>query len=63
MQGDEDNAENDVTGHRGEEEDDEGPGAAEAGDVIGDALAEGFLLVDEVVGVAVGAAEMTFWAL
>ena len=33
--------------------DDEGPGAAEAGDVVGDALAEsGFLLVDEFVGIA-----------
>ena len=38
------------------EGDDEGPGAAEAGDVVGDAFAEGFLFVDEFVGIAHGAA-------
>ena len=37
------------------EGDDEGPGAAEAGDLVRDAFAEGFLLVDEFVGVAIGA--------
>ena len=48
-------AEDDVSGHGAKEEDDEGPGAAEAGDVVGDALAEGFLLVDEFIGTTYGA--------
>jgi hypothetical protein len=56
VQGDQRDAEDDVTGHGGQEEDDEGPGAAEAGDVVGDAFAEGLAFVDELVGVAVGAA-------
>src|SRR6202012_1054864 len=45
-----------VGDQRDGEGDDEGPGTAEAGDVIGDAFAEGLLLVDEFVGIAEGAA-------
>lgn len=56
MHGDKHDAEDDVAEHRGEEEDDEGPGAAEAGDDVGDAFTEGLLFVDEFVGVAQGAA-------
>ena len=56
VHGNQDNAEDNVTGHRGEEEDDEGPGTAEAGDVVGDALAEGLLLVNEFVGITHGTA-------
>ena len=49
-------ADDGVRDQRDTEEDDECPRAAEAGDVVSDALAEGLALVDEFVGVAAGAA-------
>jgi hypothetical protein len=55
MGGDEDGAEADIGEQCDAEGDDERPGTAEAGDAVGDALAKGFLLIDELVGVAVGA--------
>ena len=56
VRGDQVDAEDGVADQDDGEGDDEGPRAAEAGDVVGDALAEGFLLVDQLVGVAHGAA-------
>jgi hypothetical protein len=53
--GDEDGAEADVGEQGYAEGDDEGPGAAEAGDAVGDAFAEGLALVDEFIWIAVGA--------
>ncbi len=53
--GDEHDAERGVEEQGDPEEDDEGPGAAEAGDDVGDAFAEGFLFFDELIGVAGGA--------